>query len=116
MEPVNLETFDTYQEIFIHYSINFCLREFFYIMNSFYLSTEAENYQYYAHSKRTEQVKDWQTLMEHLEGTAVQAQKFASSFGADSWARTVSLLHDLGKARQSFKAISGMLMGLMTHG
>jgi CRISPR-associated endonuclease/helicase Cas3 len=51
----------------------------------------------YAHSRPDRSCDEWQSLSEHLENTADQAEAFAASFGGASWARLAGLWHDLGK-------------------
>ncbi len=63
--------------------------------------------EYYAHSdpsgKLAEEGANWQTLEEHLKGTAILARKFASAFGADDMGYIAGLLHDLGKYTRAFQ-------------
>ncbi len=47
--------------------------------------------------------KQWQTLKDHLEQTAKQAEKFAEPFGSSDWAWNAGLLHDLGKIDGRFQ-------------
>lgn len=56
---------------------------------------------YYAHSSGR---GDWQPLIEHLEGVARLAEKFAGVFGAGEWGRFAGLFHDAGKATKAFQA------------
>ena len=44
-----------------------------------------------------------QSILSHLEGTAVIAERFAKSFGGQEQARTAGLLHDIGKYSDGFQ-------------
>lgn len=44
-----------------------------------------------------------QSIISHLEGTAVIAARFAKSFGGQEQARTAGLLHDIGKYSDGFQ-------------
>lgn len=44
-----------------------------------------------------------QWLDEHLEGTATLASEFAHKFGSESWGRACGLIHDTGKATESWQ-------------
>lgn len=44
----------------------------------------------------------WQTLADHLEGTARLAEAFAAAFGCGEWGCVLGQLHDTGKARPAF--------------
>jgi len=58
----------------------------------------------YAHTKENDpDKKHWQTLKDHLEGTAKLAEEFASKFGSGAWGRAAGILHDLGKAHGEFQ-------------
>jgi CRISPR-associated endonuclease/helicase Cas3 len=57
---------------------------------------------YYAHSTDTVDKSDWQKLPEHLLEVAKIAENFASLFNAGKWGRYAGLLHDAGKATESF--------------
>ncbi len=57
---------------------------------------------YYAHSSETAE-KSWQTISEHLENTAQNAAKYASSFNAEEFGYICGLLHDLGKYSRKFQ-------------
>jgi CRISPR-associated endonuclease/helicase Cas3 len=59
---------------------------------------------YYAHSTDSTDKGDWQPLVEHLEGVARLAEKFADAFGAGEWGRLAGLSHDAGKATKAFQA------------
>ena len=43
-----------------------------------------------------------QPLLEHLQGTAALAGRFASAFGAEDYGYTTGLLHDIGKYSKEF--------------
>lgn len=62
------------------------------------------NYVFYAHTKKGESPEKWQRLDDHLEETADLAASFATVFQSAEWARTVGILHDLGKANSEFQA------------
>ena len=49
----------------------------------------------YAHSPNSS--GEWHELRKHLMGTADLAHKFAESFGGAEFARSLGLLHDVGK-------------------
>lgn len=44
-----------------------------------------------------------QTVLEHLEGTAILAKSFAESFGSGDYAYLCGMLHDIGKYSQEFQ-------------
>ncbi len=56
----------------------------------------------YAHSKNDDQTQ-WQPLHEHLENVAELCGEFAEVFGYGQWGRVLGLLHDAGKACDSFQ-------------
>lgn len=58
----------------------------------------------YAHSLKGKSPSEWQTLEDHSNGTAELAAKFAGAFGCENYGRLIGLLHDIGKARDSFQA------------
>ena len=58
----------------------------------------------YAHSLEGKPPSEWQTLEDHSNGTAELAAKFAGAFGCENYGRLIGLLHDIGKARESFQA------------
>lgn len=58
---------------------------------------------YYAHSKKDEAKDNWQTIKEHLEGTAKRAESFAQGFNAQELAHYIGLLHDIGKYTKAFQ-------------
>jgi len=60
--------------------------------------------QYYAHSKKGKDKSEWQPLVEHLTNTADLAQRFGKDADISELARTVALLHDLGKYSKAFQA------------
>ncbi len=57
----------------------------------------------YAHSLQDTSEDQWQTLDEHSQNTASLAASFAKVFNSDQAAYLLGLLHDLGKARESFQ-------------
>lgn len=59
--------------------------------------------EFYAHSTDLPDKSNWQPLGEHLEGVARLAEEFATAFGAREWGRCAGLLHDAGKATESFQ-------------
>jgi CRISPR-associated endonuclease/helicase Cas3 len=58
---------------------------------------------FYAHSNDSPDKSDWQSLEEHLQGVAKQAEEFAGVFGAGDWGRMAGMLHDAGKTTQAFQ-------------
>lgn len=58
---------------------------------------------YYAHSLENASEDKWQPLREHLENTGEMAAEFAKSIGAESFALTAGLLHDIGKYSEEFQ-------------
>lgn len=50
-----------------------------------------------AHVRKDEESFKIQTLQEHLTGTSVFSESFASVFGASGWGKQAGLWHDLGK-------------------
>jgi CRISPR-associated endonuclease/helicase Cas3 len=59
---------------------------------------------YLAHVKQqADGAWDIHKLEDHLQGTAVLADQFASAFGASDWAKTAALWHDLGKYSNAFQ-------------
>ena len=50
-----------------------------------------------AHVRKEEESFKIQTLQEHLTGTSVLSESFASVFGASGWGKQAGLWHDLGK-------------------
>jgi len=59
--------------------------------------------EFYAHSKSEDPPEKWQRLEEHLKAVAERAAGFAKPFGANDWAFTAALLHDLGKYSGEFQ-------------
>lgn len=57
----------------------------------------------YAHSLPERDPSEWQTLEEHSRNVAELAAKFAAPFGCAEAARLLGLVHDLGKARNTFQ-------------
>ena len=58
----------------------------------------------YAHSKENAPISEWQTLEEHLVGTARRASQFASSFSSSFFGYILGMLHDIGKSRRGFQS------------
>lgn len=59
---------------------------------------------YYAHIRQLEDGRVlYQTVQEHLEGTAALAERFAAAFGAASQGRIAGLTHDKGKYTDGFQ-------------
>ena len=60
---------------------------------------------YYAHVRQDETTGDrqFQTVAEHLRGTAALSRGFASAFGAAADGEAVGLLHDIGKCTEAFQ-------------
>ena len=59
---------------------------------------------YYAHIRQMEDgCVLYQTVQEHLEGTAALAERFAAAFGAASQGRIAGLTHDKGKYTDGFQ-------------
>ncbi|HHO76007.1 MAG TPA: CRISPR-associated endonuclease Cas3'', partial [Deltaproteobacteria bacterium] len=67
---------------------------------------------FYAHTKEGEPPEEWQRLEDHLEKTSKLAASFASMFNSADWAKTVGILHDLGKANSDFQAYIHKVCGL----
>lgn len=57
----------------------------------------------YAHSLPGRPESEWQTLEEHSRNVGELAAKFAAPFGCAETARLLGLVHDMGKARNSFQ-------------
>jgi CRISPR-associated endonuclease/helicase Cas3 len=57
----------------------------------------------YAHSLEGRPPEFWQPLEAHLEGVADRAGRFAGPFASAEWGRILGVLHDVGKARESFQ-------------
>ena len=58
---------------------------------------------FFAHTTEREDQADWQPLQEHLEATATLAETNAAPFGCGAMAKTMGLLHDLGKYSAPFQ-------------
>lgn len=56
---------------------------------------------YYAHV--SEDKNRYQTVTEHLQGTAWRAGDFAAAFGCREWGYGAGILHDIGKFTQGFQ-------------
>ena len=57
--------------------------------------------EYFAHHEQT--TDRWQTLEDHLEGTALLAQRFATPLGTPDMGYRVGRLHDVGKRTPAFQ-------------
>jgi CRISPR-associated endonuclease/helicase Cas3 len=57
---------------------------------------------YYAHTL-TEDKSNWQSLLDHLQNTAILAQKFGKSAGVSEFAYIAAIFHDLGKYSLAFQ-------------
>ena len=58
----------------------------------------------YAHTdENSNDPQKWQTLADHLQGTAELASKFAEPFGSAAWGYALGILHDLGKVHPKFQ-------------
>ena len=59
---------------------------------------------YYAHIRQLEDGQVlYQTVQEHLEGTAALAEQFAATFGAERQGKLAGLTHDAGKYTEAFQ-------------
>ena len=60
---------------------------------------------YYAHVRESEQTgrTEYQTVAEHLTGTAELCRAFASAFGAEEYGELAGLIHDVGKCTEGFQ-------------
>ncbi|MEK0082683.1 CRISPR-associated helicase Cas3' [Benzoatithermus flavus] len=58
----------------------------------------------YAHTRPDRPSDEWEPLARHLGEVAAMAGAFAATFGGEELARTLGLLHDLGKASERFQA------------
>jgi CRISPR-associated endonuclease/helicase Cas3 len=58
---------------------------------------------YYAHSVEGKPQSEWQSLEEHLTGTANKASGMAAEFGCSGWGYITGLWHDLGKYSNDFQ-------------
>jgi len=66
------------------------------------LKREDRTLEYYAHSHENKE-KPWQTMIEHLEQTAIIAEFNASKFNAGKFGYICGILHDIGKYSQEFQ-------------
>jgi CRISPR-associated endonuclease/helicase Cas3 len=57
---------------------------------------------YYAHTRGTDKA-DWQTVLQHLTGTAELARRLGADSGLAEFAATAAMLHDLGKYSPEFQ-------------
>jgi CRISPR-associated endonuclease/helicase Cas3 len=69
--------------------------------------------QFYAHSKENAELKDWQTLKDHLKETAEISSNFAAKFGCEKIGYLLGMLHDIGKYSINFQKY---LMGQKSKG
>ena len=59
---------------------------------------------YYAHIRQDENGQTiYQTVAEHLTGTAALCREFAADFGAEADGDLMGLAHDLGKCTDAFQ-------------
>lgn len=58
---------------------------------------------YYAHVRQEESGVAYQTVTEHLTGTAALCRKFADTFGAGTEGELAGLTHDIGKCTEGFQ-------------
>ena len=59
---------------------------------------------YYAHIRQDENGETiYQTVAEHLTGTAALCREFAADFGAEADGDLMGLTHDLGKCTDAFQ-------------
>jgi CRISPR-associated endonuclease/helicase Cas3 len=65
--------------------------------------SEETNKAFYAHSKEGIDKREWQRLIDHLNNTAALASDMGSDAGISDLARTVGMLHDLGKYSREFQ-------------
>ena len=64
--------------------------------------------QYYAHSSEDPD-RAWQTLLDHLKGTAKISGEFAAKFNSEKFGEICGILHDIGKYSEDFqKKIRGV--------
>ncbi|MDD4060217.1 MAG: CRISPR-associated endonuclease Cas3'', partial [Kiritimatiellae bacterium] len=66
----------------------------------------------YAHSLEGRPPESWQPLEAHLEGVADWAGRLAEPFASTEWGRILGMLHDVGKARESFQRYLASSNGL----
>jgi CRISPR-associated endonuclease/helicase Cas3 len=59
--------------------------------------------QLFAHSVAGKPECDWETLSHHLAAVGERAAAFAADFGAKEMARTMGLLHDIGKCSDAYQ-------------
>ena len=60
--------------------------------------------QYYAHVRESaNDNKKYQTVAQHLTGTAELCRGFAAAFGADADGELAGLAHDIGKCTEEFQ-------------
>lgn len=62
-----------------------------------------EKAEFYAHSKEGVPLAQWQTLDQHLRGTAEKCARFAAVFSSVELARLAGLWHDIGKYQANFQ-------------
>jgi CRISPR-associated endonuclease/helicase Cas3 len=71
--------------------------------------------EFYAHSLEGEPPERWQSLYEHLLGTAELAGQFAAAFDAHDWGYIAGLWHDLGKYSNDFQRMIRAAGGADCH-
>ena len=58
---------------------------------------------YYAHSKKTNEEKIYQSIRDHAEGVSQRIISFSDKFCEESFAKTIAFLHDIGKYQEAFQ-------------
>ena len=58
---------------------------------------------YYAHSKEIDGEKIYQSIRDHAEGVAQKMISFSDGFCEESFAKSIALLHDIGKYQSDFQ-------------
>lgn len=58
----------------------------------------------YAHSTPCDSRQDWEPLPHHLQQVGERARQFAEGFGGGTLARTMGVLHDIGKCSAAYQA------------
>lgn len=71
---------------------------------------------YYAHIRQDENGETvYQTVAEHLTGTAALCREFAAGFGAEADGDLMGLAHDLGKCTDAFQKECKCLLVYCLH-